>query len=67
MESGVLCAAVCGMMGLQPTARVALQPLAVPALPAGLAGGFSELTHEKELITENRTPSVWKPLESVVG
>lgn len=40
-----------------------LQPL---ALPAGLAGHVLELIHEKGFLTEDRTPSVRKPLE-VVG
>ena len=55
-------------MGLLPAAKVApAAPLAVPAQPAGLAGGVSELIHEKRFVTENRTPSVRKPLESVIG
>lgn len=40
--------------------------LSLPSQQA-LASSVSELVREKRLLTESRTPSVWKPLESVVG
>lgn len=63
METRVLCAAAWGMMGLQPTAGVAPAALGCPCPTSRPGWRFLRPHNEKGLITENRNPSVWKPLD----